>query len=168
MIAINANQYVLCQPTLWYLEKKPNVPFLKYNPATIQSFSYGNGDRIGGPTFGIDQLRSPEGLPLYETINAPQPFSGLLVYVGRGYSTFGYKGSNTTGDGSVAIFYDINQNFICSKAPPPVNEASTPDNETDSPRYYASGEFPIDDRVHFILIGGYHDTFFEIEEIKLK
>lgn len=71
MIAINANQYVLCQPTLWFLEKKPNAPFLKYNPATIQSFNYGNGDRIGGPTFCIDQLRSPEGLPLYETINAP-------------------------------------------------------------------------------------------------
>lgn len=79
-----------------------------------------------------------------------------------------HEGSNTTGDGSLAIFYDINQNFMYAKAPPPANEPSTQDDGSSSPRYSVSGEFPIDDNVHFILVGGYHDTLFKIEEINLK
>lgn len=162
-IKINANQHpigqtVTCQTMLWYLENNGHI--LKYNPVQIDPLRYGQGNRLGGVSVGINQVKDPEHLPLYEVPTCGN-FAGLLLYVGDNYTNFGYKGSNTTGDGTNAVFYDANQNFIRSDYIP------TPPISPDQ-RYHYSGNFPINNDVKFILFGAYDDTAFEIEEITLE
>lgn len=162
MTTINANteplnETVLSNTALWYLKNEDHL--LSYNRVTIQPIYEAPGKRLGGKSGMLSQIKDPEPLPLYR-VSECGPFAGFLLYVGRNHTNFGYKGSNNTGDGTFAVFYDINQNFLRTDYIP------TPPEGSDG-RYHYSKNFPIDENVHFILFGGY-DASFEVEELTIE
>lgn len=162
MTIINANlepinETILSQPTLWYVQNTDHV--VSYN-RVINQFSNNSVNRLGGITAQLENTVQPEPVSLPNLASCGN-FSGLLLYVGRNHTTFGYQGSNTTADGNIAILYGINQNVITWVSAPQV-PGTAPNG-----RYYFSGNFAIDANVHFILFGGTSASF-EIEEITLE
>jgi len=163
MTIINANlepvnETILNQPTLWYVQNTNHT--VSYNRVINQPLNNSAGNRLGGISAQLENTVEPELVSLPDLASCGN-FSGFLLYVGRNHTNFGYQGSNTTADGNIAIFYDINQNFIKSVFAPQI-PGTTPND-----RYYFSGNFAIDTNVHFILFGG-KSASFEIEEITLE
>lgn len=161
MTVIDANKNpvgktMLCATTLWSLNNQSNL--LSYNRVINQLIPNSVGNQLGPVSYNLETAYQPVPKPLSE-LASRSDFSGLLLYVGLPtHTTFGYKGSNQTGDGDVALFYDINQNFIKAEhAPPGVKKGD---------RFSFTGSFTIDSNVNFILFGGRFGAF-SIEQITL-
>lgn len=161
MTIINANQEALgtivnLPNNLWYEEN--NSTGISPQQVTVQTLSSGSGNRLGGISYDINNMYYPVPKPLSDLATCGG-LSGFLLEVGANNSTFGYKGSNQTGDGDIAIFYDGNENFIQAVFAPP--GVKGPDN-----RFHFNGSFTINASVKYILFGGRFSSF-EIEEITL-
>ncbi len=165
MTTINANTLVVGEITpsigngsLLYLENKDNK--LTEKQVAIQKLYRAEGNRFGDKSVQLNViLEENEKLPLKE-LSQLGHFSGFLLKVNSDCTKFGYAGSNNTGDGTFALFYDANQHFIRKENIP------TPPEGSDA-RYHYVGSFSIDGNVRFILFGGY-DASFEVEEITLE
>lgn len=159
MTTINANQESLGATVnlgSGLLYEEDTSTGVQPQSVTVQAIS-GGGQRLGGISYNIDNIYRPAPKPLTDLPSSG--LSGLLLEVGASKTTFGYKGSNLTNDGDIAIFYDSNKNYIKAEFSPP--GVKGPDD-----RFHFSGSFTITSNVKYILFGGRFSSF-EIEEITL-
>lgn len=72
MIAINTNEYVMCQPTLWFLEKKPGTHVLNITLQRLNLSTMAMGNALAGPVLALTNCAARKGFHSTKRLMPPK------------------------------------------------------------------------------------------------